>query len=234
MPKIIRLLFRFESEYSSDPQFISGNALRHALSSQLNTSVGIFTRSALLDQPKTYEEFFAYRTKKCFLHPYFELWYDKRNHRRAFRYFFLPEAVTFDVLNPPENLIELIQGKEFIQFGGNRNCGFGMVRLQDSIEINVDQLQFPDRASHLTFLSPSIVVPPYVERYKCRYMPTTIWNHAKANVIQVIAPGQFFRIKPGKSVSTVARKGLLRKGLFGQFGFGEFMVHNWNKQEAHG
>jgi hypothetical protein len=52
----------------------------------------------------------------------------------------------------------------------------------------------------------------------------------KPNVLQVIAPGQFFRIKAGKSIPTIAKKGLLKKGLFGQFGFGEFMVHNWKKE----
>jgi len=230
MPKIIRLLFRFETEYGSNPQFISGNALRHALSLQVNTSIGIFTNTHLLSQPKTYEEFFSYRIKKCFLPPYFEIWYDKRNYKRAYRYFFFPIAVTFDILNPPENLIDLIREKELIQLGGNRNCGFGMVTLQDYIEIDLDQLQYPEKASHLTLLSPSIMIPPYVERYKCRHILITIWNHNKANMINVIAPGQFFRIKAGKSIPTIAKKGVMRKGLFGQFGFGEFMVHNWTKE----
>ena len=230
MSKILRLLFRFETEYGGTPHFISGNALRHALSVQVDTSIGIFTKNLTLTQPKTYEEFFSYRTKNYFFHPYFELWFDKRRQRRAYRYFFLPEAVTFDIVNPPENFIELLKDKELIQLGGNRNCGFGMVSLQDSIEIDVDQLQFPDQASHLTLLSPSLVMPPYVERYKCRHMEMRIWNHNKANLLQVIAPGQFFRIKAGKSIPAIAKKGILRKGLFGQFGFGEFMVHNWKKE----
>jgi hypothetical protein len=139
--------------------------------------------------------------------------------------------VTFDILNPPENLIEFIQNKELIQLGGNRNCGFGIVNLRDYIEIDIDQLQFPDHGSHLTLISPSLVIPPFVERYKCRYMLMTIWNHNKANVVNVIAPGQFFRIKAGKSIQSIAKKGLIRKGLFGQFGFGEFIVQDWKNQE---
>ena len=227
----MRLLFKFETEYSGSALHIPGNALRHALSLQVNTSVGIFTNTPHLNLPKTYQDFFLFRTKKCFLHPYFELWYDKRHSKRAYRYFFLPEFVSFDLLDPPENLIEIIEKREVIQLGGNRNCGFGVVTLQNYLEIEVEQLQFPEQASHLTLLSPSLVIPPFVERYFCRHMEIEMWNHNKNNLLKVIAPGQFFRIKPGRSIPAIARKGLLRKTLFGQFGFGEFTVHNWKNHE---
>ena len=51
----------------------------------------------------------------------------------------------------------------------------------------------------------------------------------KVNQVKVVAPGQFFRIKPEKNIQIIAKRGILRKVLFGQFGFGEFMVHDWNK-----
>ncbi|MFX0133509.1 MAG: hypothetical protein ACFFDN_07695, partial [Candidatus Hodarchaeota archaeon] len=41
--KILRLLFQFLSEYKGSPLYITGNALRHALSRQINTSFGFFT-----------------------------------------------------------------------------------------------------------------------------------------------------------------------------------------------
>jgi len=232
MSKIVRLLFRFETEYGGDPRFISGNAFRHAISMQVNTSFGIFTNKLLLNPPKTYQEFFSFRTPKYFLHPYFELWYDKRLQKRAYRYFFLPEAVTFDILNPPENFIEYIKEKELIQLGRNRNCGFGIIDLQDYIEIAIDQLELPDQASHLTLISPALIFPSYVYHYNCRYIGLEIWNHNKRNIIQAIAPGQFFRIKGEKSIPNIAQRGILRKGLLGQFGLGEFVVHNWKREDS--
>lgn len=59
----------------------------------------------------------------------------------------------------------------------------------------------------------------------------TIWNHGRKNIIQVIFPRQFFRIKSTKIKKNLPLKGILRKILFGKFGFGEFQVYNWNKQD---
>lgn len=223
----MRLLFKFESEYAGSPLYIPGNSLRHALSAQLNSSVGIFTTFAHLIPPSSYSDFFYMRQHRCFLQPYFELWWDTILQKRSYRCFFLPEFVSFDIIDPPENLVELIQMKELIQFGGNRNVGFGMVALQDYIVIDVDALEFPTKASHLTFLSPVLYLPSFVELYNCRHKQVQLWNHNKVNVVDAIAPGQFFRIKPNKDISTLARRGILRKGSLGHFGFGEFIVHNW-------
>ena len=227
MTKLLRVLFKFESEYVGSPQYIPGNSVRHALSLQLNTSLGIFTNSSTLVQPQTYYEFFILRTKKCFLRPYFELWWDKVHYRRSYRCFFLPQFVTFDVITPPENLIDHIRNLELIQFGGHRNTGCGIVTLQDYLEIDLDTLVLPDKASHLILLSPSLYLPPFVETYHCRHKQVKLWNHNKVNVVNAIAPGQFFRIKPEKQISKIAKKGILRKLALGQFGFGEFILHNW-------
>jgi len=232
MTEILRLLFQFQTEYKGSPKFISGNILRHAVSLPLNTSIGIFTDSPKLSQPRTYEDFFLIRTKPCFLQPYFELFFDKIHNRRAFRCFFTPQFVTFDVVRPPTNLLELLKSKELIQFGGSRNCGFGEVLLQDYLLIDLDQLEFPSKASHLTLVSPIIYFFPFIERYDCRFEEIPFWNHGSVNRIKIIAPGQFFRLSPGKDPAKLARWGILRKirasaTLFSQFGFGEFVLHNW-------
>ncbi len=220
-------MFKFESEYAGSPLYIPGNSLRHALSVQLNTSVGIFTTYSRLVLPSSYSDFFYIRQKRCFLQPYFELWWDKIQHKQSYRCFFLPEFVSFDIIDPPENLLELIQTKDLIQFGGNRNAGFGMVALQDYIEIDVDGFQFPTKASHLTLLSPALHLPPFVDLYAYRHKQVQLWNHNTVNVVDAIAPGQFFRIKPDKDIPTIAKRGILRKGSLGHFGFGEFIVHDW-------
>ena len=227
MIKILRVLFKFESEYAGPPLYIPGNSLRHALSLQINTSVGIFTTFSRLISPSTYSDFFYIRQKRCFLLPFFELWWDKIQQKRSYRCFFLPEFVTFDILDPPENLLELIKAKDLIQFGRNRNAGFGIVTLQDYLEIDLDALEFPTKASHLTLLSPALHLPPFVELYVCRHKQVQLRNHNKVNFVDAIAPGQFFRIKPGKDVPTIAKRGILRKGPLGHFGFGEFIVHDW-------
>ena len=158
--------------------------------------------------------------------------FDQRQQKRAYRYFFLPEAVSFDILNPPENFIEDIKETELIQLGRSRNSGFGIVALQDYIEIDVDQLEWPDQASHLTLISPTVTIPSFVARYDCRYTEMQIWNYNKLNAVKVIAPGQFFRIKAGKSIPSIARRGMMRKGLLGQFGLGEFVVHDWKREDS--
>ncbi|MHA1651365.1 MAG: hypothetical protein ACTSYB_14330 [Candidatus Helarchaeota archaeon] len=231
---ILRLLFRFETEYKGSPLFISGNALRHALSYRVDTSIGIFTNDSTLQLPTSYTEFFSIRTDKCFLHPHFERWWNKVSHRAAFRCFFTPRFVTFDLITPPDeinNIVEHIQNCELIQFGGRRSCGYGIVTLQDYIEIDLRSLEFPEKASHLTLISPLIYLPSFLERYNCRHKLVKIWNHNRVNPVNVIAPGQFFRIKPSKNIQKIALRGILRKNLFGQFGFGEYIVHDWTSNK---
>ncbi|NVM53920.1 MAG: hypothetical protein HWN66_09475 [Candidatus Helarchaeota archaeon] len=227
MSKIIRILFKFESEYAGSPQYISGNALRHALSLQVNSSIGIFTAKGKLTKSQSYNDFFLLRTRKYFLRPYFEIWWDKIQQKKAYRCFFLPQFVTFDIINPPENFIKIIKNIELLQLGGMRNVGFGIVSLQDHIEINLDELDYPKKASHLTLISPAIYLPSFVELYDCRHKQVEIWNHNNVNVVNVIAPGQFFRIRNGKNIQSIAKKGILRKAALGKLGLGEYIVHDW-------
>lgn len=59
--KILRLLFKFLTEYRGNPLFISGNALRHAIKRQIDTSIGSFTNTKNLYYPNSYEDFFKLR-----------------------------------------------------------------------------------------------------------------------------------------------------------------------------
>ncbi len=234
MTKLLRLLFKFHSEYSGDPRFISGNAFRHALSQQVNTSIGIFTDIDRLNPPQTYNEFFIIRTKKCFPFPHFEGYFDWNNRSGSYRYFFTPQHVTFDILEPPPDLLEIIDSLEPLQFGGQRHSGYGAATLHDSLCIDVDKILMPSNASHLTLISPVVYLPPYVDKFDCRREQFNIWNHGRKNQIETIAPGQFFRIKPKTNLPQIAKGGILRKiksnkALFSQFGFGEFILNNWTK-----
>jgi len=232
MTTILRLLFRFQTEYSGDPRFVSGNAFRHALSRQVHTSIGIFTDIDRLNPPRTYYEFFLIRTKKCFAFPHFEKFFDYNTNTRKYRFFFTPRFVTFDILDPPPDLIDLISSIEPIQFGGGRHCGCGAVVLHDTLYIDIDAIPMPERATHLVLISPLLHFPPCVEKYRCRRERLNLWNHGRVNHLNVIAPGQFFRIKPGQNIPKIARNGILRrvkanKALFSQFGFGEFILYDW-------
>ena len=235
MTEILRLLFEFETEYKGDPRFIMGNALRHALSLQLDASIGIFTDTSRLSLPRTYQDYFAIRTKKCLLHPHFEFFFDRVRGQRKFRCFFTPRGVIFDVLDPPEDLIEMIKSVEPFQLGGARNYGFGAVMLRDFLSIDMDELELIERATHLTLIAPIVHVPSIVEKYRCRQENILLWNNGKSNSVYAVAAGQFFRLKPGVDVQKIAREGILRrekahKRLLGQFGFGEFILHDWKKQ----
>jgi len=214
-----------------------GNALRHAFALQLDTSIGIFTDIPKLKPPKDYQEFFDIRTKKCFLHPHFEFFFAKGQGQRKFRSFFTPEFVTFDVLNPPDGLIEMINTKEPFQLGGARNYGFGAVTLHDSLSINIDELELVGEATHLTLIAPMVHMPSIVEKYKWRYEEVILWNNGGSNSVRAVAPGQFFRLKPGLNIQKIASEGILRKEkahrrLLGQFGFGEFILNNWKKGDT--
>jgi len=228
--KIMRLLFKFESEYSGGPS-INGNGLRHALHLQVDTSIGIFTDVPELIYPRNYHHFFLIRTRKCFLKPYFDIGYNKKEEKRYLRCFFMPEYVTFDIkTNEPSNLIEKIEQLPILQLGGHRNLGFGAVKLVDHLEKNVNDIVFPDNASHLTLISPWMYVEKFVHPYNCRKETQVIWNNRKQNALQVISRGQFFRLR-SKNVQSIARKGLLRRHLLHQFGYGEFVLNDWNNEK---
>jgi len=236
MDKILRLLFRFHNEYKGDPRFIMGNALRHALSLQLDTSIGIFTDQKRFLVPQSYQDFFKIRINPSFLHPHFELFLEKIHGHRKFRCFFTPEFVTFDILNPPENLLDVIHSLEPIQLGGARNCGFGAATLHDSLTIDIAKLKFVEDASHFTLIAPMVHMPSMVHKYPWRYETINLWNNGKSNAVQAVAPGQFFRLKSELNIQKIAREGILRKEkshkrLLGQFGFGEFILNNWQKRD---
>ena len=227
---ILRLLFEFETPYVGYPLYITGNALRHALGTQINTSMGKFVEFDTLYMPNTYEEFFSLRTKEHLLTPYFFQSFSKYEHRKKMQEIYEPFAVTFDIFTDnPNNILDIIEKKELLQFGGWRNKAFGVVHLIDSLEINLEDLELPSKATHITLISPIIHFPNFVEKYDCRRTIEFFWNNGRKNPLTVIALGQFFRIKPGKAIEKIAVKGIQRKFLFGKFGYGEFQVNNWPK-----
>ncbi|HUY00613.1 MAG TPA: hypothetical protein VMV49_13725 [Candidatus Deferrimicrobium sp.] len=77
----------------------------------------------------------------------------------------------------------------------------------------------------MSLISPALYVPTFAESYDYRHKIVKLWNNNKVNVIDTIA--QFFRIKEGKNIRSIALKGIMRKVTLGQFGFGEFLIHNW-------
>ena len=171
MTQVLRLLFKFQSPYKGDIRFITGNAVRHALSpwkGKLDCSVGILTDSRHLSLPKTYWQFFQRRTE-VYLPPHnFETFYNKMEGHADYRYFSTPECVTFDVIDPPKGFLESLKAREFLQFGGGRNAGFGVVNLYDTLWIDLDQLKFPSTATHLTLVTPILYLPRIVVKYSNR------------------------------------------------------------------
>jgi len=229
--KVLRLLFRFSSEYKGSPLFISGNSLRHAISRQINVSFGSFIEKGYLISPETYDDFFGIRTEKPFLTPHTQLFFSKCEKKKKNLIFFMPSGVTFDVINPSEDLITYIKNLEIIQLGGLRNEGFGIVELIDHVFIDLNDIELPSDGTHITLLSPILYVPKFLESYQCRQENIIFWNNGKKNRLKAISAGQFFRIKKNRTIKKIALIGILRKVLFGQFGFGEFQINNWQKEE---
>ncbi len=229
--EVLRLLFQFQTEYRGNPLFISGNAFRHAISRQVDASFGVFTDTKRLSLPKDYAEFFSIRIKKPFLTPNTQSFFSKTERKQKNLIFFTPSAASFDVINPPEGLIEYIKDLPVIQFGGLRNEGLGIVELMDHIFINVEDLTCPEEGTHLTLLSPLLHLPKFIHSYDCRQEYMIFWNNNSKNRIKIISPGQFFRLKDDVNIKKIALKGILRKYLFGKFGFGEFVVNHWPKGE---
>lgn len=226
---ILRLLFKFRlnSEYIGNSKYLTGNALRHALSMQLDTSIGIFTKYNSVWYPDSYEDFFKIRLKREFLKPHFYFIWDKYKQKRARKYFFKPSHVTFDILNPPSDIIDSIKNNPLIQFGGGRNRGYGKADLADWVWIDPYDLNYSEDATHITLISPLLYIPRFVHKYNCRWDREIFWNNGEKNVLKIVSPGQFFRLKNGKDVVRIAQKGILRKSLFGKFGYGEFFLTNW-------
>jgi hypothetical protein len=225
--KILRLLFEFHTEYLGKIDHLSGNALRHGLSAQVNTSIGIFTELKRLFIPNSYEEFFKIRTTKIEPFQYIHSFFDYDENQRKKIYFYRVPGVTFDILNPPDDFLDYIKDRDPIQFGGGRNRGYGYVTLYDYVWIELDGIELPSKASHITLISPLLHVPHFVHKYKCRKDRVTLFNDGKAYKYEMIPPGQFFRLKEGKDVKKIALKGIMRNGVLGKFGFHEFMVHDW-------
>ncbi len=237
MSRILRLLFEFQTPYSGDIRFITGNAIRHALSAfdgDIDCSVGKLTDLPYLTEPKSYHEFFRFRTRK-YLPPFnMERYFDKYRNRIGVRVFYTPRFVTFDVLDPSEGFLSFLQKKKLLQLGGRRNSGFGVVALKEFVWIDLEDINLPDRATHLTLLAPMVFLPGIVEKYECRQEQLRIWNHSTKNNILVFSPGQFYRLKPKTNISKVAMEGItrrLRKGhtrLLNQFGFGEYILNDFH------
>ena len=228
--RVKRLLFKFHTEYKGYPLYVSANALRHALGMKLNCSIGMFTNASRLYYPNSYTEFFRPRTEHIFLKPFSHTFFSKYENQRKIIYFYRPFAITFDILNYPDDVIDYIRQKPLLQIGSGRSKGYGSISLHDWVEIDLKDVELPSKATHLVLLSPLLKIPNFVEKYNCRYNYEIIWNNGKKNKLKIVPPGQFFRLKKGKNLQKIALKGILRKTLFGGFGFGEFQLYDWSKE----
>ena len=225
--KILRLLFQFQLPFVGQPNFVSGNAFRHALSRQVNSSIGIFSTTKGLKYPRDYDDFFKIRMKYVSFPFQEHFWFCKIDNKEKITKYHYPEGITFDLINPPEDIVKEIKSKE-IRFGKFRNKGAGKVRLVDSLWIELEDLDMPETVTHLELISPIFQIPLYVHSYKCRHLRYTFWNKGSWNNFDYVARGQFFRLKDGNDVRKIALKGMLKKSLWGKFGLGEFKLVEYN------
>jgi len=223
---ILRLYFKFETEFIGS-FYVTGNAFRHAIGRKVNTSIGIFSFQKKLSTPETYDDFFQPRIFQVFNEINYHTFFCKRKKRQKQIFYSRPYGVIFDIINPDKDLLEYIKNKNLLQFGGGRNRGYGYVTLKDYIFIDLNTIEMPKEGTHISLLSPMIYIPKFVEPYNCRKDVEIFWNNSRKNAIRIIPKGQFFRIKKGKNIKKIALKGILRKCLFGAFGYGEYMVKNW-------
>ena len=226
--KILRLLFEFETEVLGIAPKISGNAFRHATHSQINSSFGVYSTLAPLTMPTSYQDFFTIREQKITPTIFEHRNLDKYSGKTRLIYFSRIPGITFDIINPPDKYEKYIRDRPLIQFGKGRNNGYGLVRLVDALLIELEDLEFPKTASHATLLSPLFYIPKYFVKYNCRMKYQAMWNHQKVKHVKTVPAGQFFRLQKGKSIKNIAKAGLIRKNLFGQFGFGEFIIRDWS------
>jgi len=225
--KILRLLFEFETEVLGITPQVSGNAFRHAVSSQVNASYGVYSSLKSLSQPTSYLDFFTPRLQKIMPSTFQHHFFDKYTQTPKVNDFCRVPGITFDIVNPPSDFVKYIKNRDIIQFGSGRNKGYGLSRLVDVLEINLLDLDFPTEATHASLLSPLFYIPNYFVKYNCRMKYQAIWNHQVVKRIKTIPAGQFFRLHKYKNLKKIALAGILRKNLFGQFGFSEFILQNW-------
>jgi hypothetical protein len=230
--EVLRVLYQFQTEYRGNPLYITGNAFRHAISRQVNASFGIFTDERNLFLPRNYQEFFDPRILKPFLLPHVQSFFSKVKGKKQNIIFFTPSAVIFDILDPPEDSLDHLKEMGAIQLGGLRNEGFGVVELVDHININLDDVELPEKGTHVTLISPMLHVPKFLHPYDCRQDDIIFWNNNRKNRMKGISPGQFFGLRSGVDVKKIALRGILRRCLFGKFGFGEYIVNYWPKEEV--
>ena len=229
--KILRLLFEFQSTLLGVPSFLSGNSFCHATSSPVYASNGVFSEILPLKHPKTYPEFFLMRKQNCILTPQHYYWFSKIEQKQKKNWYVLPPGITFDILNPPHDLIKQLKQK-FIQLGPGRNRGHGIVRLVDYIWINVDDLDLPEEGSHVELYSSLFKIPKFVHEYKCRKTILTFWNNGHKSNMKVISSKQYFRLKDGINIKKVALLGILRKTIHGRHGLGEYQVVTYDKKNG--
>ena len=132
--------------------------------------------------------------------------------------------------DPPDEFLKYLKNFEFFQFGGLRNEGFGVCRLIDHVKINVNDLKLPKKATHLTLISPVKYLPKYIEPYNCREEHIQLWSNNKLSNVKLFSAGQFFRLNNRRTIEKIALDGILRKNLLGKFGFGEFVLNNWEEK----
>ena len=221
-------MFEFETEIMGITPTISGNAFRHATHSQINASFGVYSSLKSLTQPTSYQDFFSPRIQKITPAVFQHEFLDKYTHTQRINHFCRVPGITFDIINPPSDYVKYLTNRDLIQFGKARNRAYGLVRLVDALEIDLNDLELPDKATHATLLTPLFYIPKYFEKYKCRITYFPMWNHQTVKRIKVIPAGQFFRLQKNANIKKIARDGLLRKQLFGQFGLSEFKLHDWS------
>ncbi|MHA1271769.1 MAG: hypothetical protein ACTSPY_18425 [Candidatus Helarchaeota archaeon] len=235
--KIMRIFFEFNAPYSGYPLYISGNALRHALSSPFSVSFGKFIdKIPEIPSNLTYKNFFASRINNQFLFPCKIVRRSRFGKTETFMYY-LPRFVTFDIIDENENdfkkILKKIKNKNLLQLGGHRNLGFGFVSFMKSYIFNLDDI-LDDikelKATHAILLSPLVGIPNFFEEYKCRMDKEIFWNNGRKRTVNTIPPGQFFRLKSSVDIKSVAKSGILRDSPMGKFGFGEFYLVDWRKK----
>ena len=174
--------------------------------------------------PKSYQVFFEIRSQHDFLEPHFVYRYNRYNKKLIQNIYFYPKFIVFDLLNTSIEIIEIINKKNFIQLGGNRNLFYGVVKLKDYISIDIADLELPSNASHAILISPALSIPDYFESYKCRWSDEILWNNGVKKRIRIIPLGQFFRIKKNGDRKKIALDGIISRD---NNGYGEFLLHDW-------
>ena len=232
--KVLRLLFKFLSPYKGNPKYVSGNALRHALSMNVYTSIGIFTNQSKLIRPDNYNQFFQIRTNSSFLDFIIAKKINRYTLKPYLDLIFFPKYIVFDLMRFQDDIIDRIKEKELIQFGGRRNFGYGVVELVDYLYIDLNDIKMPENATHAILISPMLYIPWFFEKYNCRREVEALWNNGIKKNFNIIPKGQFFRLKNSIDIKRIALKGILRKCFGGNVGYGEYYLVNWDNNHKSG